>query len=447
MLSPVRQPYYTKFKLDIQPTPQDIKVFSDSSAKRPSDHGQLRDGETQTRASHRVSHYPKDYVALEANNCGVFTPTIATGIIRIGQVVKKSNIKNLPSRRDTTRVLQTRPVFEPQAASSFQNPAIPTLVPKLSKPHLHRTRGFPRDLEQSYNNPIKNYPKHSSPLFEAVTYSEAASSSETHNHSEAIQSSECHPKLGCASATTTSSKSITSEGSQSAETSTFGSPPKPGFLHLPQISSVSMCVFVPAPTANRHILTIATGIIRIGQVVKKSNIKNLPSRRDTTRVLQTRPVFEPQAASSFQNPAIPTLVPKLSKPHLHRTRGFPRDLEQSYNNPIKNYPKHSSPLFEAVTYSEAASSSETHNHSEAIQSSECHPKLGCASATTTSSKSITSEGSQSAETSTFGSPPKPEPKRISKFLVKLIKTTHNQNNGEQRLKLTSSDQKKLEFST
>ena len=41
---------------------------------KPSDHGQLCDGETQTRASHRVSHYPKDYVALGANHCGVFTP-------------------------------------------------------------------------------------------------------------------------------------------------------------------------------------------------------------------------------------------------------------------------------------------------------------------------------------------------------------------------------------
>ncbi|KAL4573799.1 hypothetical protein LXL04_020616 [Taraxacum kok-saghyz] len=29
---------------------------------KPSDHGPLRDGETQTRASHRVSHCPKDYV-------------------------------------------------------------------------------------------------------------------------------------------------------------------------------------------------------------------------------------------------------------------------------------------------------------------------------------------------------------------------------------------------
>ncbi|KAL4573405.1 hypothetical protein LXL04_020209 [Taraxacum kok-saghyz] len=29
-----------------------------------SDHGQLRDGETQTRASHRISHDPKDYAAL-----------------------------------------------------------------------------------------------------------------------------------------------------------------------------------------------------------------------------------------------------------------------------------------------------------------------------------------------------------------------------------------------
>ncbi|KAL4557443.1 hypothetical protein LXL04_035620 [Taraxacum kok-saghyz] len=38
-----------------------------------SDHGQLRDGETQTRASHRISHDPKDYLALGVSNCGVFT--------------------------------------------------------------------------------------------------------------------------------------------------------------------------------------------------------------------------------------------------------------------------------------------------------------------------------------------------------------------------------------
>ncbi|KAL4555750.1 hypothetical protein LXL04_038378 [Taraxacum kok-saghyz] len=31
---------------------------------KPSDHGQFRDGETQTRASHRISHDPKDYLAL-----------------------------------------------------------------------------------------------------------------------------------------------------------------------------------------------------------------------------------------------------------------------------------------------------------------------------------------------------------------------------------------------
>ncbi|KAL4573419.1 hypothetical protein LXL04_020224 [Taraxacum kok-saghyz] len=41
--------------------------------KDPSDHGQLRDGETQTRASHRISHDPKDYAALGVSNCSVFT--------------------------------------------------------------------------------------------------------------------------------------------------------------------------------------------------------------------------------------------------------------------------------------------------------------------------------------------------------------------------------------
>ncbi|KAL4584665.1 hypothetical protein LXL04_009271 [Taraxacum kok-saghyz] len=40
---------------------------------KPSDHGQIRDGETQTRASHRISHDPKDYLALGVSNCGVFT--------------------------------------------------------------------------------------------------------------------------------------------------------------------------------------------------------------------------------------------------------------------------------------------------------------------------------------------------------------------------------------
>ncbi|KAL4556940.1 hypothetical protein LXL04_035107 [Taraxacum kok-saghyz] len=40
---------------------------------KPSDHGQLRDGEAQTRASHRISHDPKDYLALGVINCGVFT--------------------------------------------------------------------------------------------------------------------------------------------------------------------------------------------------------------------------------------------------------------------------------------------------------------------------------------------------------------------------------------
>ncbi|KAL4556759.1 hypothetical protein LXL04_034918 [Taraxacum kok-saghyz] len=36
---------------------------------KPSDHGQLRDGETQTRASHRIYHGPKDYLALGVGNC------------------------------------------------------------------------------------------------------------------------------------------------------------------------------------------------------------------------------------------------------------------------------------------------------------------------------------------------------------------------------------------
>ncbi|KAL4590688.1 hypothetical protein LXL04_003629 [Taraxacum kok-saghyz] len=35
---------------------------------KPSDHGQLCDGETQTRASHRTSHDPKDYFALGVSN-------------------------------------------------------------------------------------------------------------------------------------------------------------------------------------------------------------------------------------------------------------------------------------------------------------------------------------------------------------------------------------------
>ncbi|KAL4555332.1 hypothetical protein LXL04_037950 [Taraxacum kok-saghyz] len=40
---------------------------------KPSDHGQLRDGKTQTRASHRIYHDPKDYLALGVSSCGVFT--------------------------------------------------------------------------------------------------------------------------------------------------------------------------------------------------------------------------------------------------------------------------------------------------------------------------------------------------------------------------------------
>ncbi|KAL4581738.1 hypothetical protein LXL04_006266 [Taraxacum kok-saghyz] len=40
---------------------------------KPSDHGQLRDSETQTRASHRIYHGPKDYLALGVSNRGVFT--------------------------------------------------------------------------------------------------------------------------------------------------------------------------------------------------------------------------------------------------------------------------------------------------------------------------------------------------------------------------------------
>ncbi|KAL4558238.1 hypothetical protein LXL04_036436 [Taraxacum kok-saghyz] len=44
-----------------------------NNVDQPSDHGQLRDGETQTRASHRIFHDPKDYLALGVSSCGVFT--------------------------------------------------------------------------------------------------------------------------------------------------------------------------------------------------------------------------------------------------------------------------------------------------------------------------------------------------------------------------------------
>ncbi|KAL4567254.1 hypothetical protein LXL04_022831 [Taraxacum kok-saghyz] len=40
---------------------------------KPSDHVQFRDGETQTRASHRTVHYPKDYLAPGIGSCSVFT--------------------------------------------------------------------------------------------------------------------------------------------------------------------------------------------------------------------------------------------------------------------------------------------------------------------------------------------------------------------------------------
>ena len=39
---------------------------------KPSDHGQFRDSETQTRASHRIYHDPKDYLAPGVSDCGVF---------------------------------------------------------------------------------------------------------------------------------------------------------------------------------------------------------------------------------------------------------------------------------------------------------------------------------------------------------------------------------------
>ncbi|KAL4555204.1 hypothetical protein LXL04_037815 [Taraxacum kok-saghyz] len=40
-----------------------------------SDHGLFRDGGTQTRANHRTSHDPKDYLALEVSNRSVFIST------------------------------------------------------------------------------------------------------------------------------------------------------------------------------------------------------------------------------------------------------------------------------------------------------------------------------------------------------------------------------------
>ncbi|KAL4591982.1 hypothetical protein LXL04_004959 [Taraxacum kok-saghyz] len=49
------------------------RMVANHQFNKTSDRGQLCDGETQTRASHRFSHDPKDYLALGVSNCGVFT--------------------------------------------------------------------------------------------------------------------------------------------------------------------------------------------------------------------------------------------------------------------------------------------------------------------------------------------------------------------------------------
>ncbi|KAL4584410.1 hypothetical protein LXL04_009011 [Taraxacum kok-saghyz] len=49
-----------------------VILFVDLKSK-PSDHGQFRDGETQTRASHRTVHDPKDFLAPGISSCSVFT--------------------------------------------------------------------------------------------------------------------------------------------------------------------------------------------------------------------------------------------------------------------------------------------------------------------------------------------------------------------------------------
>ena len=54
---------------------------------KPSDHGQLRDGETQTRASHRISHDPKDYAALGVNNYSVFISIFSDVVLIIIVVI------------------------------------------------------------------------------------------------------------------------------------------------------------------------------------------------------------------------------------------------------------------------------------------------------------------------------------------------------------------------
>ncbi|KAL4568241.1 hypothetical protein LXL04_023849 [Taraxacum kok-saghyz] len=57
---------FLKTALRIRSSMEDnrYKTLSTQSNMYPSDHGRLRDGETQTRASHRISHDPKDYAAL-----------------------------------------------------------------------------------------------------------------------------------------------------------------------------------------------------------------------------------------------------------------------------------------------------------------------------------------------------------------------------------------------
>ncbi|KAL4564273.1 hypothetical protein LXL04_028333 [Taraxacum kok-saghyz] len=59
----------------------DSRDHAGTQGVEPSDPVQFRDGETQTRASHRTVHYPKDFLAPGIGSCSVFTYVRTTTIL------------------------------------------------------------------------------------------------------------------------------------------------------------------------------------------------------------------------------------------------------------------------------------------------------------------------------------------------------------------------------
>ncbi|KAL4583351.1 hypothetical protein LXL04_007921 [Taraxacum kok-saghyz] len=106
--SPFLSSFATETPKENQPTlwPSSLD-FTYLGFNKPSDHGPLRDGETQTRASHRVSHCPKDYVPPGVSSRNAFTSVDYYHFSKL--IIFKFNQIQLLNKTSILKMLLSRP--------------------------------------------------------------------------------------------------------------------------------------------------------------------------------------------------------------------------------------------------------------------------------------------------------------------------------------------------